>query len=67
MSLECALSILEYGEIGTIEADITGGKQLTLRILDGGDGYYSDSSAFGNPMLMTEEDLNTYKSEIVYP
>lgn len=60
-------AILEYGEIGTIEADITGGKQLTLRILDGGDGYYSDSSAFGNPMLMTKEDLNTYKSEIVYP
>ena len=41
------------GEI--IEANIAGCKKLTLRILDGGDGYTNDSSAFGNPVLTNPE------------
>lgn len=59
---EVAVSdVLSFGQIGYVEADISGGKTLTLVFSDGGDGYFNDSSAFGNPMLMTDEDLADYK------
>ena len=48
-------SIFDYGEGEIIEANIAGCKKLTLRILDGGDGYTNDSSAFGNPVLTNPE------------
>ncbi len=59
---EVAVSkVLSLGQIGYVEADVSGGKTLTLVFSDGGDGFFDDSSAFGNPMLMTDENLAKYK------
>ncbi len=44
--------VLRPREVQRIRVDVTGVKQLTLRVLDGGDGYSSDHAAWGLARLV---------------
>ncbi len=57
--------ILEFGEYQLLFADVTGGTTLTLKILDGGDTFTSDSAAFGLPLLLKPEQVNEVKAREV--
>ena len=44
--------VLRPREVQRLRVDVTGAKQLTLRVLDGGDGYSSDHAAWGLARLV---------------
>ena len=58
-------NILKYGEYQLLFADVTGGTILTLKILDGGDTFTSDSAAFGLPLLLKSDQVNQVKAKEV--
>ena len=51
---------LGFGETEWLEADVTGGKKLTLRLTNGGDDHSWDSSSWGDALLSkTFPELHT--------
>ena len=49
--------IMGLGEYELLFADVSGGSELTLQILDGGDGFTSDSAAYGLALLLKEKNV----------
>jgi hypothetical protein len=59
--------VLTSDDLREISVDVTGAREVTLRVLDGGDGYENDSALWGFPRFIepgTEDPLEAPPAEL---
>ena len=60
-------AVLRYGQVEQISADVSGAKEVVLRLLNGGDGDNCDWSAWGFPRFVeagAEDPLEAPPAEL---